>query len=231
MKIQPLFSWAVLCAVVRVVLHVEPDARLRDAEEGAERPRGALRNVRGHARGVERAVAHEAEPEAARGEALVGLHDLADRRGKVALEGRACRGGRGGSGAARGLRVPAGGASGRLKLVKSRRERVPGKATHGAGGCRARTERVVLAVLREAADARHLVEDAGVARVEGVDHAVLHRHVVAAKQLFFAVSGKAIDSSLIEHTCEVIAGIRVSAQGQEGLSAFLDKRKPHWLKD
>ncbi|MFB0990415.1 MAG: enoyl-CoA hydratase-related protein [Porticoccaceae bacterium] len=34
--------------------------------------------------------------------------------------------------------------------------------------------------------------------------------VVAAKQLVFAVSGKAIDSSLIEHTCEVIAGIRVS---------------------
>ena len=55
--------------------------------------------------------------------------------------------------------------------------------------------------------------------------------VVAAKQLVFAVSGKVIDSSLIEHTCEVIAGIRVSAQGQEGLSAFLDKRKPHWLKD
>jgi methylglutaconyl-CoA hydratase len=55
--------------------------------------------------------------------------------------------------------------------------------------------------------------------------------VVAAKQLVFAVSGKVIDSSLIEHTCEVIAGIRISAQGQEGLSAFLDKRKPNWLKD
>ena len=55
--------------------------------------------------------------------------------------------------------------------------------------------------------------------------------VVAAKQLAFAISGKAIDSTLIEHTCEVIAGIRVSAQGQEGLNAFLDKRKPHWLKD
>jgi methylglutaconyl-CoA hydratase len=55
--------------------------------------------------------------------------------------------------------------------------------------------------------------------------------VVAAKQLVFAISGKAINSSLIEHTCEVIAGIRVSAQGQEGLNAFLDKRKPHWLKD
>ena len=55
--------------------------------------------------------------------------------------------------------------------------------------------------------------------------------VAAVKQLVFAVSGKAVDSSLIEHTCEVIAGIRVSAQGQEGLSAFLDKRKPNWLKD
>ena len=55
--------------------------------------------------------------------------------------------------------------------------------------------------------------------------------VVAAKQLVFAISGKAIDSTLIKHTCEVIAGIRVSAQGQEGLNAFLDKRKPHWLKD
>ena len=55
--------------------------------------------------------------------------------------------------------------------------------------------------------------------------------VAAAKQLVFAVSGKVIDSKLIEHTCQVIAGIRVSAQGQEGLSAFLDKRKPNWLKD
>jgi methylglutaconyl-CoA hydratase len=36
---------------------------------------------------------------------------------------------------------------------------------------------------------------------------------------------------LIEHTCEVIAGIRVSGQGQEGLNAFLEKRKPNWLKD
>ena len=55
--------------------------------------------------------------------------------------------------------------------------------------------------------------------------------VAVAKQLIFAVSGKPIDSKLIEHTCEVIAGIRVSPQGQEGLSAFLDKRKPNWLKD
>ena len=55
--------------------------------------------------------------------------------------------------------------------------------------------------------------------------------VAAAKQLISKVSGEVIDSTLIEHTCEVIAGIRVSTQGQEGLSAFLDKRKPNWLKD
>jgi methylglutaconyl-CoA hydratase len=55
--------------------------------------------------------------------------------------------------------------------------------------------------------------------------------VVAAKQLISKVSGEVIDSTLIEHTCEVIAGIRVSTQGQEGLSAFLGKRKPNWLKD
>jgi methylglutaconyl-CoA hydratase len=55
--------------------------------------------------------------------------------------------------------------------------------------------------------------------------------VAAAKQLISKVSGEAIDSTLIGHTCEVIAGIRVSTQGQEGLSAFLDKRKPNWLKD
>ena len=55
--------------------------------------------------------------------------------------------------------------------------------------------------------------------------------LAAAKQLVLAVSGKAIDSTLIEHTCEVIAGIRVCEQGQEGLNAFLEKRKPNWLKD
>jgi len=55
--------------------------------------------------------------------------------------------------------------------------------------------------------------------------------VNAAKKLVSNVSGKAITKELIDHTCEVIAGIRVSEQGQDGLNAFLDKRKPNWLKD
>jgi len=55
--------------------------------------------------------------------------------------------------------------------------------------------------------------------------------VIAAKQLVFDVAGKPIDQQLIDSTCESIAAIRVSEQGQEGLQAFLQKRKPHWLKD
>ena len=54
--------------------------------------------------------------------------------------------------------------------------------------------------------------------------------VRAAKQLLFDVAGKPIDQQLINATCETIASIRASEQGQEGLQAFLDKRKPQWLK-
>lgn len=37
-----------------------------------------------------------------------------------------------------------------------------------------------------------------------------------------------IDQSLIQHTSDLIARIRVSNQGQEGLRAFLQKRRPIW---
>jgi methylglutaconyl-CoA hydratase len=52
--------------------------------------------------------------------------------------------------------------------------------------------------------------------------------IVDAKQLIFDVAGRKIDDELIDFTCERIADIRVSANGQEGLSAFLEKRKPTW---
>ncbi len=38
-----------------------------------------------------------------------------------------------------------------------------------------------------------------------------------------------IDDDLILYTSRVIADIRVSPQGQEGLQAFLEKRPPHWV--
>ena len=53
--------------------------------------------------------------------------------------------------------------------------------------------------------------------------------VQAAKQLAFDVADKEIDSDLLRDTSERIAAIRVSKQGQEGLSAFFEKRQPNWL--
>ena len=52
----------------------------------------------------------------------------------------------------------------------------------------------------------------------------------AAKQLVAHLSKSAIDESLIEDTCNRIASIRTSEEGQEGLSAFLEKRSPAWMK-
>ncbi len=49
-----------------------------------------------------------------------------------------------------------------------------------------------------------------------------------AKQLIANVADHAIDAALIENTAKQIAKIRVSNEAQEGLQAFLDKRKPKW---
>ncbi|HXE96104.1 MAG TPA: enoyl-CoA hydratase/isomerase family protein [Dongiaceae bacterium] len=51
-----------------------------------------------------------------------------------------------------------------------------------------------------------------------------------AKRLIAAVSGHPLDDALIVDTATRIADRRVSAEGQEGLSAFLEKRKPGWVK-
>ncbi len=50
----------------------------------------------------------------------------------------------------------------------------------------------------------------------------------AAKQLVFRVASHDINDQLIDFTSEKIADIRLSAEGQEGLTAFLEKRKPAW---
>jgi len=51
----------------------------------------------------------------------------------------------------------------------------------------------------------------------------------AAKDLVFAVSHKPISADVIEDTAQRIADIRVGEEGQEGLSAFLNKRKASWV--
>ena len=53
--------------------------------------------------------------------------------------------------------------------------------------------------------------------------------VKASKQIIFDVAEREINDELIESTCENIARIRVSEEGQEGLSAFLEKRPAAWL--
>jgi len=53
----------------------------------------------------------------------------------------------------------------------------------------------------------------------------------AAKDLVFAVSQKPINEEVIEDTAHRIADIRVGEEGQEGLSAFLNKRKANWVPE
>jgi methylglutaconyl-CoA hydratase len=50
----------------------------------------------------------------------------------------------------------------------------------------------------------------------------------AAKELIQHVHGRVIDESLIEETARRIAEVRASDEAREGLSAFLEKRKPDW---
>ncbi|MBT0587241.1 enoyl-CoA hydratase/isomerase family protein [Alteromonas oceanisediminis] len=49
-----------------------------------------------------------------------------------------------------------------------------------------------------------------------------------SKQLVEHIHDKPIDDALLKHTSDIIAQVRVSAEGQEGLGAFLDKRSPDW---
>ena len=57
--------------------------------------------------------------------------------------------------------------------------------------------------------------------------------VAECKQLVFRIAGHSADSQEItdEYTAGLIARLRVSSEGQEGLSAFLEKRKPGWIND
>ncbi|MRI34053.1 gamma-carboxygeranoyl-CoA hydratase [Endozoicomonas sp. OPT23] len=49
-----------------------------------------------------------------------------------------------------------------------------------------------------------------------------------AKLLLADINQQPLSEPLIGHTCKTIAAIRVSEEGQEGLSAFLEKREPAW---
>jgi len=48
------------------------------------------------------------------------------------------------------------------------------------------------------------------------------------KELISAVSAKTLDRALAADTARRIADIRVSPEGKEGITSFLEKRKPEW---
>jgi len=72
--------------------------------------------------------------------------------------------------------------------------------------------------------------DALDSKVESIVREILlggPKAVGAAKRLIRDIAGLPRDRA-IEETIRVISGIRVSPEAQEGLGAFLEKRKPHW---
>ena len=75
--------------------------------------------------------------------------------------------------------------------------------------------------------------------LEHLDEAVakaLHELVTSAPQAIRACKALAMEVGQMSyedarrHTAETIARLRTSAEGQEGLRAFLEKRKPNWLR-
>ncbi len=53
--------------------------------------------------------------------------------------------------------------------------------------------------------------------------------VASCKELVFRVSSMSLEDAKA-YTAQMIASLRVSYEGQEGMTAFLEKRKPHWTK-
>lgn len=53
--------------------------------------------------------------------------------------------------------------------------------------------------------------------------------LAAAKHLLRDLSGRPIDAALLDDTARRIARLRATAEAQEGVGAFLEKRPPAWL--
>ncbi len=69
--------------------------------------------------------------------------------------------------------------------------------------------------------------------VEKICHILLQNGPEAigeAKKLIASVSRGNIDENMINRTAHWIAEVRASHEGREGLSAFLEKRKPNWIR-
>jgi methylglutaconyl-CoA hydratase len=54
--------------------------------------------------------------------------------------------------------------------------------------------------------------------------------MAAAKKLIGLSAHATIDKKILDETSQRVADIRATAEGQEGLTAFLEKRKPSWVE-
>ncbi len=50
------------------------------------------------------------------------------------------------------------------------------------------------------------------------------------KNFLLKINNRSIDDALLDEASQSIASIRISEEGQEGIKAFLDKKKPKWVK-
>jgi methylglutaconyl-CoA hydratase len=73
--------------------------------------------------------------------------------------------------------------------------------------------------------------DPAVGRVVGALLACAPGAQVEAKRLVRDVAGRPIDADLRRLTAERIARRRATPEGREGVAAFLDKRRPAWIRD
>jgi len=52
-----------------------------------------------------------------------------------------------------------------------------------------------------------------------------------AKTLIRLVAGRPVDDAVMGETAGIIARLRATAEGKEGVAAFLEKRKPNWVME
>ena len=74
--------------------------------------------------------------------------------------------------------------------------------------------------------------DALDAKVDAIVAAIVAngpKATIACKQLVRDIAGREITAELRSETARRIADIRASAEGQEGVQSFLEKRKPGWV--
>jgi methylglutaconyl-CoA hydratase len=55
------------------------------------------------------------------------------------------------------------------------------------------------------------------------------RAIAECKQLISAVAWKPLSDEVVEDTAQRITRLRASEEGREGMTAFLEKRKPNWI--